>query len=329
MIRRTLLCILTAAVAVAVAAETVRGPVVAVVTVDSAGLEGVQAELALDEIFGVELDADPRFLEGVEVSVSVPAEVRNQPGSVALSGLVSVSPRPATQVMSLRGARILFEPLLRAQRMYYQIPVFAGARLRHTADTVVLDQIVPPESFPLLLTFTEISKGASLPRDSIRFDVGVRPIVKDKGAVAIRYRNEAGEELLPGDEELNALTVSIDGRTVADDEVVLDTGLHELRIESEVYLEFAKTFGVERGRVSEIVVTLTRPKAQVRLDAPEGAEVFVDGQKVTGRSIELPEGEHVALVRIGDYSVSRRFAVTRKKSYIISVSLDIIVNEVE
>lgn len=331
MTRSTMLLGILLTLGAVAAAETVRGPVVDIVVVEPGDLEGTERVLELDEILAVEIDADRRFLQGIELEVHVPAAVRNQPGSVAVSGLVSLTPRPERRVMSLRGARILHEPLLRTQRIYFQLPVYPDAELRNTADTQVLDQIVPPESFPLALTFTDIAKGGAIPRESTSFAVRVRPVVRDLGAVSLRLRTERGDEVFAGEEELADVILRIDGAVVdsASTEVVLPTGLHTIELDSETYLESSQTFGVERGRVTELSVPLVRPKAVVRLDAPRGAEVFVDGQKVGESVVELPEGEHTALVRIGDYSVSRRFTVTRKKSYIISVSLDIIVNEIE
>lgn len=331
MTRSTALLGILLAFGTVAAAETVRGPVVDIVRIGPSEPEGIERVLEIDEILAVEIDADRRFLHGVELEVHVPAAARNQPGSVAVSGLVSLTPAPERGVMSLRGARVLQEPLLRAQRVYYQIPVYPDADLRSSADTRVLEKIVPPESFPLVLTFTDIAKGSSIQQDSATFTVRVRPIVRDLGAVSLRFRTEVGEEVYTGDDELGDVILRIDG-TVVDavrSELVLPSGLHTIELRSDTYLESSRTFGVERGRVTELSVPLVRPKAIVRLDAPRGAVVFVDGQKVEESVVELPEGEHTALVRIGDYSVSRRFTVARKKSYIISVSLDIIVNEIE
>jgi hypothetical protein len=330
MTRKLLTCVLAGLIASAVVAETVRGPVVDIVTIGPDDNKSGQIELALDEILGVTLSADTRFLEGVEIAVDVPASIRSYPGSVAVLGLASVTPKPTRGVMGFRGAQVLFEPLLQAQHLYYQIPLVPDASLRDTAATTVVDRVVPADSFPLLLTFSEISKGGTIDRDSTRFHVEVRAITADHGAVAFQFVTEDGERLYHGDEELAAVRLRIDGESVpAGREIVLPTGLHELHLQSDVFLEASRTFGVERGRVSEIVVTLERPKATVRLDAPRGAAVFVDGSRISDGVVELSEGEHVALVRIGDYSVSRRFTVTRKKRYIISVSLDIIVNELE
>ena len=312
-------------------AETIRGPIVDIVSVTTEDMEGLSRTVRLDEILAVRLDADPRFLQGIEIVIQVPAAVRQQPGSVAVSGLVSLTPDPERRVMGLRGARVLHQPLLRSQRMFLLIPVFAGASFRSSADTSVLDQVIPPESFPLALTFTDIAKGSAVPRDTTMFDVRIRPVVNDLGAVALRMENESGEEIFPGDDDLEDVTIRIDGRSIdpSGEEILLPAGLYTMELTSPTYLESSQTFGVERGRVQEVSVPLVRPKATVRLDAPRGAEVFVNGAKVGASTVELSEGEHVALVRIGDYSVSRRFSVERKKSYIISVSLDIIVNEVE
>ena len=64
--------------------------------------------------------------------------------------------------------------------------------------------------------------------------------------------------------------------------------------------------------------------------APESATIYLDGQRYipsVHKAIEVVAGEHVVLIQLGDYAISRRFTVENGKGYTISLLLDIIVEE--
>jgi hypothetical protein len=66
------------------------------------------------------------------------------------------------------------------------------------------------------------------------------------------------------------------------------------------------------------------------IDAPLGAELFLDGEKIAdGISFPIPisEGNHLVRAKIGDHSISKKFAVQKGKHYHLSIIFDIIVNE--
>jgi hypothetical protein len=120
-----------------------------------------------------------------------------------------------------------------------------------------------------------------------------------------------------------------DDRSRLGEEITLLPGLHRVAVRSEEFENESLTFGVERGRVTDLRVELQRPRSTLRVDAPEPAELFVNGERVGEgrRSLSLPPGEHTLLFRLGDYSVSRKIVIEPKQDYEISLSLDILVRE--
>jgi hypothetical protein len=69
---------------------------------------------------------------------------------------------------------------------------------------------------------------------------------------------------------------------------------------------------------------------KIVFEAPDTAEIFLDGQKLDGlpkKPMSVTEGEHTVIMRVGNYSLTKKFSVERGRSYKISLFLDISVQE--
>jgi hypothetical protein len=163
------------------------------------------------------------------------------------------------------------------------------------------------------------------------FSITAKPLLLDIGAARLRITDPTGVDILESAGSLREFQLFLDGERVDYDEepIVLAPGLHSLSLESTRYENQRLTFGVERGTISQVDVQLEEPRSAVRFDAPEGVTLFVDGEEVDHRAADfsLPAGEHTVMFQIGEYTVSKRFAVEPKKSYEISLTLDILINE--
>ena len=78
-------------------------------------------------------------------------------------------------------------------------------------------------------------------------------------------------------------------------------------------------------------VPVIEAPARVRIDAPSGATVFIDGQLFTslGEYVELPPGSHTVMFTVSEYTVSRSIQVEPRQEYVVSLSLDVNVQQRE
>ena len=61
----------------------------------------------------------------------------------------------------------------------------------------------------------------------------------------------------------------------------------------------------------------------VRVRAPEGTKIFVDGNEVqAGEALDLEAGEHLFKFNLGGYEVTKKVAIQNGKSYNVSVNVD-------
>ena len=317
------------ALAVVAVAETVRGPVVAIVELSESESE---FSIGLNDIGVLDLAGDQnRFLEGVRLEIRIPGSTSTIAGSVGLYLYSDISPKPERGVMTLRGTRVLFEALPKAKRLFVGVPLRKEHGLQETADSYLVERVVRPADFPIAVALFPIVKGLPARVEDLSFTVRAKPVLRNKGAVSLALIGPEGSAIRGDTVGKRSFRVHIDGQEVdaTKREFVLDPGLHELSLKSSVYENERVTFGIEKGSVKQVELRLQRPKSVLEIEAPRGTELFLDGQRVELRDGELSvlPGKHTVLFKLGDYTISKSLEVKAKKHYKISLALNILVNE--
>ncbi len=324
---RLLIVFFLALVASAVYAETVRGSLVGVLEVeDEEGTESV--EFRPEGVVGVRLSPGLRFLEGVQLEISIPQAAREVAGGLGLYVYAAPTASLDGTTETREGRRLFFLPLPARSRVLIQVPVSEDHDFRQTADVYVASP-AGQDSFPLVAQIVPVMKGLPGRAATARFEIAAKPLIRNIGAVRIFLVHPDGT--LISDLSEYEITTTLDGDAVErlDSEFTLLPGLHRVQVTSDTFENEGLTFGVERGRVTELRIELQRPRSTVRVEAPEVAELFVDGERIgEGRgSLTLPPGEHTLLFRMGDYTVSRKLVIEPKQDYEISLTLDILISE--
>jgi hypothetical protein len=309
----------------------VRGTVTSELVVEPSQTEGVSARMRATSLAAVSVNQQLSFLEGIQLEIKVPQAVREIGGGFAVYIYDNVTPPPAAGENEYVGRRVFFRPVPVASRFFVTIPVSAEHTLRPTADAFLIDRVISPDRFPVLMTILPVMKG--IPDSAMRADFGVtaKPLLLDVGAARLQVIDPDGADILASADSLREFDLFLDGEPLdyGAGPILLAPGLHRLSLESTRYENQRLTFGVERGSISEVQLQLQEPRSAVRFAAPEGVTLFVDGEEVDHRApdFSLPTGEHTVTFQIGEYTVSKKFAVEPKKSYEISLSLDILINE--
>lgn len=304
-------------------AENIRGPLRANETV-SATNTGASAVLGIDDLLGLSLEDKHHFINGIEVVVQIPPSARQYPNLIALFIYKNVHPTPSAGTVEYTGSRAAFVVLPSAPRAYIDIPIHEGT-VGGSAATTVIPSVVRPEEFPLILSILPVAKGLPSGVSESTFSVSVAPILADRGLLRLDITDNGGPPK-------NSYSLSIDDEPVTpqSDGYVLSSGLHHLQITSDSYKSIYRTFGIDKGQTTRIALRLESVVPRLSFEAPQTAEIFLDGRKldpVPRTPIEVSEGEHTVIVRVGNYSLTKKFTVVRGKSYKISLFLDILVQE--
>lgn len=314
-----------------VLAETLRGPLVAELIVTPNGPVSAQG-VGLEGIVLIRIDGDARFIDAVDIELTSPPAVAEHPGALTLSVVGPLSMETRADVASIVGEELLRKPLVRGGKTFYQVVLRDDADPDALPAVTRVGGVVPPQSFPLALTIIPRMKGQSEAVQSAEFAVTARPVIRDIGAIEIRYVHEDGSVFDPDAPLAPDFELTIDDESVeVDSEYLVTPGLHRIRLRSERFQDQEVTIGVDRGRSVTVEVPLRLALATVHYSVPRNASVYVNGRLREGSSgdFTVPPGEHTIVVVTGDYTVTRRFRVEERQTYSVSVTLDIVIEEVK
>lgn len=305
-----------------VTAEQVRSEVQHTLTVDES-YSDTSISIGLRELTQIKLSAT-EFLRGVVIQVNAPRAVLQFRESFLLSIYSKPSPQPREGVRNYSAKKLIAKPFPAAPRTFVDLPFRSQtAWEKSTLNSIMVTPRPQPDDFPLLLTIDPIMKG--IPSDVARsqIEITVRPVLEDKGAVYIKLPNDVDEE---------TVELRIDGQVQpqTSGRFILPTGVHEIEIRSDRYLPYSKSVGIEQAQTTRVEAALEPAQSRISFDAPQDAVVFFDGKEIdldSTSQMNAEPGEHVVLMRIGDYSVSKKIDIEGGKNYKVSLFFDILIND--
>ena len=316
-----------AAQAASAQARDLRMIVAGFASISSEDAAGASVSIGYADAAAVWIPSPSPFLQGVEIEVRSPPEAVRAPSGFAFEIWKSVAPAPAKGLVAYRGVRVLTRPLPGRPGYVFQIPIRADHSIERGPYAELLTLVIDASEFPVGIKMVPVSKGITSEVEKVRFQLRFRPLVGDEGALALKLAYpEGGREAAP-------VEVLVDDQRIdASAPVVLKAGGHRLRIVSDDYRDESRSFSIEAGRKLELAVVLQGTAPILSIEAPDSADVTLDGRPLDPKSwarIEVEPGEHAASCRIGDYSVSRRFTAARGKSYKIVLEIDLRVQELQ
>lgn len=310
--------------------DDIRGPLVGSLSVEPAGAP-LSVIFGLEDIVLVETAGDARFFDGIELQFVVPDVAVEFPGAFVLTILKTGTVSERSGVTEVNGEQLLSYPLVREGRVAFQILLRSDATPQAGATTNVIDEPVASDELPLAVTLESRMKGIPPSAATLELSLELRPLARRIGGLELRFILDDGslyqaESFLSPDFEL-----LIDDRAVpVSTEFLLEPGLHEIKIVSDIYQDQQLTFGVEQATMSVAEIPLLPALATVSYTAPRDSRVYLDGRLLdaaTGDFTALP-GEHTIVVVVGDYTLTRRFSVEEGREYNLSVTMDVAIEEV-
>jgi hypothetical protein len=273
----------------------------------------------------ITLDQEIRFFRGIELEFTVPQIYLPHQGSLALVLYGELDRIPETGVADLEGRQIRIEPIPNKIQSVYQIPIRRGHGLR-VSPYVSITGMIPPESFPILFRVMPVVKGLSEEIETMRFQLSVKPILSDEGAVRIATR-------YPEHLKRQPITMLIDDEVVEKplETRLLKEGEHQLVIISNDYRNENRRFLIERGKILDMTITLQDTTPLVFFEAPENARIFFDNEAVENnrQSMAVEPGLHEVRFQMSDYSVVKPLTIQRGKTYRLALEVGVSVSESE
>lgn len=311
--------------------QEVRGLVVEELHVRSDTAYEKTVGIALDEMAALSLEGDTRFLRGIRLELHLSNLLKQHFDSFGLAVYRRLAPQPRKGISSYRGNRVFFQYLPYLNRIQVLLPVAPGVEEEGEASaegTFRLAGQLTREDFPILVEILPLMKGIPDTVADSKFFLTVRPVLARRGLIQLVLRPPPGAQPEP-------LSVYLDERELGPSELQtlksgqeLPVGLHRLRILSPEFREVNASFTVESGKSSTLDIQLETLATLLTIEAPQSAEVYLDGEKLSALAgLPIEEGAHQVRVKIAEYSVTRKFSAQRGRHYHLSCVFDIIVNE--
>jgi hypothetical protein len=272
----------------------------------------------------ISLGGDIRFFRGIELEFTVPQTYLPHRGSLALVLYGDLEKTPEPGVADLDARQIFIEPIPNKLQVIYQIPIRQGHGLRPSPYVSLPAGMIAPASFPLLFRVMPVVKGLNEEVETMRFQLSVKPIFSDEGAVRVALRYP---EQLPG----RPVTVLIDDDVAEQPQEVrlLKEGEHRLMIISGDYRNENRRFLIERGKILDLTIVLQDTTPLVLFEAPENARIFFDNEAVVSgaQPLAVQPGLHEVRFQMSDYSVVKSLTIQRGKTYRLALEVDVSVSE--
>jgi hypothetical protein len=305
-------------------AESFRTTVEGSIEVSPDKTAGSGASLGINSSVLITLGTEKRFLKGIEIEISAPRTWLGHRGALAMAVYNNLTPKTAAGVADMDGRRVAFDPLPDKLQIIYQIPLRQSHGLRTTPYVTVPAGVTPIETFPLLFRIMPVIKGLQEEIENMKFNLIVRPILSDEGAVRLIPR-------YPPQLRNRPFTALIDDAVINNlsDQYVLKEGEHHLVILSEDYRNESRSFLVEKAKILDLIVDLKDPTPLIIFEGPQNAQIFLNNAPVSRNRDPIPvePGQHEAKFQIGDYTIIKTLNIQRGKTYRIALDVGIIINE--
>lgn len=324
-IRKNLIMILLVGILFPIGAKNFRGPVLDAVVIKEIQDYSKQVSLSVGELLPLQLDSSGELLEGILVEISLTERLKRYSDSFGLMLYYNVNPVPVKNILDYSGKTLFSEvfPLMNKISLYIPLKRGTGEAFRGIGKYVASP--VTPGGFPLVLTVEFVMKGVPDSVLRLPFRLKISPVLKKVGFLTPLI-------IKPEEKSDEKIEFYIDDSPYDPEEtpIALESGLHTLLVISEAFKEESRSFSIETGETTEVEIALEVEKPEVKIDALPGTLIFIDGNKIdeiSEEGIDLAEGEHAFLFKIGDYSVSRNIYIKNGKKYNFSLFFEIDVKE--
>lgn len=277
----------------------------------------------------VKFPENHEFIEGIEVKVQIPSAVSSWQDSVAFSLYDNVSPVPRENLIDYSGTRLFLQPLPSKVYWIAQIPLSKNASsIKDSAYTTKINVIPNIKSGFSFIRFMQVMKGVPEETLNSHLTVTVKPCLSDMGRMTIFLEGENSDAIHPVDVFMDGKTIlsHFEGKTHS---ALMKPGLYNLNVQSSDYRNEVRSVVVEQAKNTFVRISLKSLQPRLSVTAPDNADIFLDGKKITetGKDFEISEGEHRIRFVLGNYEVIRNISAEKGKSYAANLNVDLKISE--
>ncbi|MDR2481536.1 MAG: PEGA domain-containing protein [Spirochaetaceae bacterium] len=305
--------------------ENIRVNIIDTIEISKERPSGASNQIGYNDSVMILMDRDTRFLRGIEIELTAPQLWLAYNGSLAVSLYALHGRNSAKGHVDLDARQIRMDVMANRIQTVYQIPLRKDSNLRNTPYSAVLPEMLSGE-FPVLLRIMPIIKDVAEDVQNMKFHLNVKPIFNSEGSARINIHYPVNLQNKP-------YTMLIDDIIIENpnEEQLLKEGSHHLILISDFYRNESRRFVIERGKTVELNINMQDLTPIILFEAPNNARIFLDNVRFTNTASPKPveTGPHEIKIQLSDYTIIKSVYIQKGKTYRISFTVDIIVQEEE
>lgn len=304
-------------------AETFRVRKVCSVSLPGDSMEEQNAVLGINDSLAVFMPTDMTYLEGFELKIKIPQIVADWRDSVAFAVYDGIRPKPNVSSIDYSGTRIFVTPLPAKLNWIVQVPLKSQNSIKDNGYIAKIDAVPDVSSGYTFIRFQPAMKGVPDETYEAKLNVLVKPVLMNKGTLRLYVS-------APGGQNANyELFVDDEPCALLNGKILLESGKHNINIQSEEFRNEVRTVYIEQAKTSEIQVVLKSLAPTLTVTAPENSDVFIDDKKIEsfGTEFVVSEGEHIVKCQLGSYEIVRSLSIEKGKSYSVNLAVDLEISE--
>ena len=317
--------------------DDIRGQIKGITIIDPVS-HGPIEEIILssENIFAIRLTNEEQRPVRIQLEIRLSDTLRNNPNTFALFFYNNVTPTPAMNISNYTGSLVKYIVLQRRGTHFIDL------YLRHQPsrnEIIPGTDVITPRDFknsfsPIVIAMLPVMKG--IPEHLLRESISVKvtPFYPDRGNLSIDVFERSNSPLNNNNpRKITDYRLFVDNRLIDNtsgiqENLILPIGIRRIRIEKDGYIPFEESFLVKNNEKNTLVAHLTRESPHVVIQAPPEAQIFINGVQHRQREFSnLGVGEHTFLLRLGEYSISRRINLEKGKRYLIDILLELDITE--
>ncbi|MEM5947837.1 hypothetical protein WKV44_04695 [Spirochaetia bacterium 38H-sp] len=319
--KKTLIFILMAIASLNIYADSLRTLKTNIIVIDKN--TPVETIIKLEEALVIRLPDNINMLSGIEIKITMPSLLRNIQG-IAAAIYNNIKPAPQENILTYTADRFFFKLLPVGDDITIIIP-FESDQESSKGLGIFPTAVVDTNSFPVALILYPATKGLPANIEKQNFIVHIRPLMGNKGYLDLRLKG-----LSPA-ERIHSI-IEIDGKPVKYDNnpILLEEGLHSVRITGPSFSDIEKTFAIESGKSTTLDIEIKKEYPTLFIQAPDIAMIILDGKPLEdfyNNLIPIKKGKHSIIIKLGDFSITREFEISDNKTYNINMIMDIVIQE--
>lgn len=284
----------------------------------------VAITIGYNDAVSFSINSDCVFLEGIELEIKQDSISMSYPNSIAYTLYTGISPSPSKKYIDYSAKKISTALLPNRFSHILRIPIKKHYTFKQTKNGELLSYNSNVVTEPFMLRLNPVMKGLPDNFEQASFTVIARPLLIAEGGLKLKLQFPEKEQ--------KPVTVQLNNEylTQPDALQLLLPGTYSVNISSDAYRTEIRSCIIERGKITQLEVQLKSITPLLHIQAPENVAVFLDGQEITLPKTPLPiaVGEHTIVFKMGTYELTRQITVEEGKTYEMTMTMDVLLQEI-